>query len=120
MILKSLSQAVGSMYLADIDETQKSVSVHYAISQTYWNQGIMSEACQRVIDFAFEVLGAENIHTTHHLENPASGNVLQHCGMRYVKTAYEELAPKHLSGRERLSGKRCHYEMTVSDWKRTS
>ena len=44
---------------------------------------------------------------------------MQKCGMRYVKTAYEELAPKHISGSERLSGNRCYYEMTVADWKRT-
>ena len=63
----------------------------------------MSEACKRVVDFAFNVLGAEKVHTNHHIENPASGKVMQKCGMRYVKTAYKELAPKHISGSERLS-----------------
>ena len=119
IILKSISQAVGYIYFADIDDTNNSVSVHYALSRKYWKQGIMSEACKRVIDFAFTVLGAEKVHTTHHIENPASGKVMQKCGMRYVKTAYEELAPKHISGSERLSGNRCHYELKLADWKRT-
>ena len=83
IILKSISQAIGYIYFADIDDTNNSVSVHYALSRKYWKQGIMSEACKRVIDFAFNVLGAEKVHTTHHLENPASGKVMQKCGMTF-------------------------------------
>jgi len=113
IVLKSISQAVGYIYLADIDDTNNSVSVHYALGRQYWRQGITSEACERVIDFAFSVLGAERVHARHHIENPASGRVMQKCGMRYVKTAYEELAPKRLSGDYR------HYEVRSSDWKRT-
>jgi ribosomal-protein-alanine N-acetyltransferase len=119
IVLKSISQAIGYIYLADIDNTNDSVSVHYALSQKYWNQGIMSEACKRVIDFAFGVLGAEKVHSHHHIENPASGRVMQKSGMRYVKTAYKELVPKHITGSERLSGKHCYYEIESSDWKRT-
>ena len=69
----------------------------------------MSEACKRVIDSAFRVLGAEKVHSTHHIENPLSGKVMQKCGMHYLKITYEELVPKHISGSEHLSRNHCHY-----------
>ena len=118
IVLKSISQAIGYIYLADIDDSNNSVSLHYALSRKYWKQGITTEACKRVIDFAFDILGAEKVHSYHHIENPASGKVMQKCGMRYVKTAFKELAPKHLSGDGHLSGNRCYYEINLSDWSR--
>ena len=111
-MLKSSLQAIGYIYLADIDETDNSVSVHYALSRKHWNQGLMTEACKSIIDFAFTVLGAQKVHSRYHIDNPASGRVLQKSGMQYIRTAYRQI-----EGCERISGDYCYYEIKLEDWK---
>ena len=111
--LKSISQAIGYIFLADIDDINESVSVHFGLSRKYWKQGIMTEACKRVLGFAFSVLQVKRIHTQHHVNNPASGKVMQKCGMRYVETAY-----KNVPGCEQISGDYCFYEILYGDWEK--
>lgn len=113
IVLKSISQAIGYIYLADVNDTENSVSVHYALSRKHWNRGIMPETCNRVLEFAFDVLGAERVYTHHHIDNGASGKVMQKCGMRHYKTAYREM-PEY----EQISGDYCYYEIVSADWKR--
>jgi len=108
--LKSISQAVGYIYLADIDDTKRSATVHFAPSRKYWNQDIVTEACKRVLDFAFSVLKAKRIHTHHHVDNPASGKVMQKCGMRYVKTKHRDVPDC-----EQISGDYCYYEIQADN-----
>ena len=109
------SQAIGYIYLTEIDDINKSVSIHYLLSRAFWNQGLMTEACKAVMGFAFSELHVKRIHTSHHIDNPASGRVQQKCGMRYVKTAY-----KHVPDCERISGDYCYYEIAVDNWLYTS
>lgn len=52
----------------------------------------MTEACKSILHFAFTILGAQKIHTDHHVDNPASGKVLLRAGLRYVRTEYQNLA----------------------------
>lgn len=106
IVLKSTSQAVGYIYLDDINETEKSLSVHYLLSRKLWNQDIMTEACKSVLEFAFDIVGAEKIHSWHHIDNPASGRVLQKSGLQYLYSFY-----KCYPDCERLSGDYCYYEI---------
>lgn len=107
IVYKSNMQAIGYIYLSDIDDSDGSASVHYLLSRAYWNQGIMSEACKRVIQFAFEEVGFNRIHTHHHIDNPASGRVLQKSGMKHVRTEYRK------TDTERLCGDYAYYEIRV-------
>jgi ribosomal-protein-alanine N-acetyltransferase len=109
IVLKSETQAIGYIYLNDVDDINDSVSIHYALSRKYWNKGIMTEAVMRVLEFAFTTLHANKIHTSHHVDNIASGLVMQKSGMRYVNTAY-----KYVPDREQISGDYCYYEITRS------
>jgi ribosomal-protein-alanine N-acetyltransferase len=104
--LKYISQAIGYIYLNDIDDINDSVSVHFALSRKYWKQGFITEACKRVLDFAFSVLQVKRIHTHHHINNPASGKVMQKCGMKFIETAYRSIPDC-----ERISGNYCYYEI---------
>jgi len=109
IVLKNNSQAIGYIYLNAFDDADN-CEVHFALSQKYWNQGIMSEACKGVLTFAFSVLGVESVHTRHHIDNPASGRVMLKCGMRYIKTKY-----KKVSDCEQISGDFCFYEISKND-----
>lgn len=107
IVLKNIVQAVGYIYLNEIDEADQSVSIHYLLSRALWNQGIVTEACKSILEFAFKMIGVEKIHSRHHVDNPASGKVLQKCGMQYVQTAY-----KRFPDCEKISGDYCIYEIT--------
>jgi len=111
IVLKSISQAIGYIYLNEINVNDDSLAVHYALSRKYWNKGIMSEACKRVLEFAFFELNAKKVHTRHHIDNPASGRVMQKCGMRYVKTEYRQIPDC-----EQISGDYRYYEITADNW----
>lgn len=106
IVLKSASQAIGYIYFTDINDTDNSLSVHYALSREYWGRGIMTEACKCVFHFGFSVLGAGRVFSYHHTDNPASGRVMQKSGMRYIKTEY-----KHFPECERISGDYRYYEI---------
>ena len=110
IILRTINEAIGYIYLNEINNDENSVSVHFLLSQKYWNQGIMTEACKSVFDFAFSVMKAERIHTFHHIENVASGQVLKKAGMEYVKTEYR-LIPDC----DKISGDYCFYEIWHND-----
>lgn len=107
IVLKSVSQAIGYIYLNGFDDDNNNCEVHFALSRKYWNQGIMTQAYKAVMTFAFTVLGVENIHTRHHIDNPASGRVMRKCGMRYLKTEYKKVADC-----EQISGDYCFYEIS--------
>ena len=112
IVLKEISQAIGYIYLNEFNDITETASVHFALSRKYWNQGIMTEACTAVFDFAFSALQLKSINSRHHIENPASGMVMKKCGMRYLKTAYKDVPDC-----EQISGDYFYYEISIEDWK---
>jgi len=73
---------IGSISAHTSDESIRSTEVGYVLSQHMWGQGIMTEALAAVLEYLFSV-GFNRIYARHRLENPASGRVMQKCGMRY-------------------------------------
>ena len=110
IVLKSISQAIGYIYLNDINNEDNSVSIHYLLARKYWNQGLITEACKRVLEFSFLTLKAKRVHTVHHIDNPASGRVLIKCGMEYTKTEY-----RYVADCEQISGYYRYYELIYDD-----
>jgi RimJ/RimL family protein N-acetyltransferase len=114
IILKEKSQAIGNIYLSEIDSDEETASIHYLVSRKYWNKGFATEACKAVIMLAFTEIGLNKIQTRHHVNNPASGKVLQKSGMRF--TGVEQL---HFPDCEDLNGDYCFYETIKNEWLRT-
>ncbi|WEV74374.1 GNAT family N-acetyltransferase [Bifidobacterium sp. ESL0798] len=56
----------------------------YWIGRPFWGQGMMSEALWAMIRHAFANLGCNAVWGGHYVENPASGKVMEHCGMQAV------------------------------------
>ena len=110
IVLKEISQAIGYIYFNEFNDSDGSAEVHCALSRKYWNQGLMSEACKAVLDFAFAVLKMNKINSRHHIANPASGAVMKKCGMQYIKTEYRTVPDC-----EQISGDYCYYEIILSD-----
>jgi ribosomal-protein-alanine N-acetyltransferase len=115
IVHKESNQAIGYIYLSSIDEEQECAAVHYLISRKCWNQGIATEACKAIIGYAFSHIGLQTINTYHHVDNPASGRVMQKSGMHFVKEEYR-LFPK---GDESLNGRYRYYTVNANEWHHT-
>ena len=57
------------------------VHAGYCIGKTWWGRGYATEALQAVIAYAFLELGANRVESIHNVKNPASGRVMEKCGM---------------------------------------
>ena len=66
-----------------IANRQLRAEVGYWIGVPHWNKGYMSEALKALISFCFNVLSLNRIQAEHFICNPASGRVMQKCGMKF-------------------------------------
>lgn len=60
--------------------------IGYCLGSKWWGQGITTEALRAVIKFLFDEVRASRIEARHAPANPASGEVMKKCGMRYEAT----------------------------------
>ena len=64
----------------------RSAEVGYSLARDCWNQGYATEALAAVLRFGFDTLRLNRIEAQHETSNPASGRVMQKCGMTYEGT----------------------------------
>ncbi len=64
------------------DRKHQKAEVGYWLGKDFWNKGYVSESLKAIIKFGFLNLGLNKIYATHYPHNPASGKVMQKCGMR--------------------------------------
>lgn len=82
IVLSDTGKLVGTIGYMNHDEDNQSVELGYSLARELWNKGYMTEALARVIDYTFSELDVNRIEAQHELENPASGRVMEKCGMR--------------------------------------
>lgn len=73
-------KVVGSIGFAKIENNQAEFG--YWLAEPYWNQGIMTEAAQLVIDFGFKQLGLKKMYAHVFDNNKASMKVLKKTGFK--------------------------------------
>jgi ribosomal-protein-alanine N-acetyltransferase len=88
--LKENKEAIGAISLFTVNEYDLCGDVGYCIGKEYWGQGIATEALKAVLKYAFEIIGFNRIETYHSINNPASGRVMQKCGMRFEGLARQK------------------------------
>ena len=109
--LKEEAGLMGLVELLRFDEQAESCSFVYMLGCNYWNKGYGTEMLKAVFRFAFEEMEIEAITADHMAENPASGAVMQKCGMTYVRTIaskYEKNGAWHDA---------VEYTITKESWK---
>lgn len=79
-------EPIGAIDVVEVSEDGKNAEVGYVLSHKYWGQGIMTEALKTVIRTLF-ACGFSEIKACHHVDNPASGRVMEKCGMRFIGMA---------------------------------
>lgn len=92
--LRDTGKAIGTIGFMWVQPDNRSAEVGYSLSRDYWNRGIMSEALAAVVAFGFTRLNLNRIEAQHECDNPASGQVMRHAGMRLEGTLRQRIYNK--------------------------
>ncbi len=78
------NEVVGCMALVNVSTKANNAELAYWIARKHWGKGIATEGAKAIIDFAFNTLNMHSIYARYFDINPASGRVMEKCGMTYV------------------------------------
>ena len=84
--LKETGEVIGRYFGMHPDDELRQVELACEIGRSWWNQGLMTEATKRVIEFFFREVGMNRIYAWHANENPASGKMQEKAGMKWEGT----------------------------------
>lgn len=73
---------LGIVELRAIEREHAQGELSFWLTPDVWGRGIMSEALQGVVHYAFVALGLNRLYAYHMLRNPSSGRVLEKNGFR--------------------------------------
>ncbi|MGL6058959.1 MAG: GNAT family N-acetyltransferase [Culicoidibacterales bacterium] len=79
-------EPIGTISVVSLDERIGKMEIGYCLSETFWGQGIMSEALVAVVAFLFNTVGVNRLESRHDPNNPGSGAVLKKAGFLYEGT----------------------------------
>ncbi|MGF7144559.1 putative acetyltransferase [Anaerotaenia torta] len=88
IVLKEKNKLIGSIGLHHdrLRSANEVLMLGYVLSDEYWGQGLMTEACHAVISFAFESLGIQLLTVHYYAHNLRSRRVIEKCGFQYEGT----------------------------------
>lgn len=86
IVLKEQNKVIGSIGLHDREKNPKVLELGYVLSKDYWGQGLMTEAVQGILDYAFTVLDLEAITCGHFIENKASQRIIEKVGFMFIES----------------------------------
>ena len=90
IVLNKTSELVGTISVVSIDDDVDAVEIGYCLGRAWWSKGIMTEALHRILIFLFETVGFHRVALCHDVQNPASGRVMEKCGLRLEGVARHE------------------------------
>ncbi|KAF5035648.1 Spermidine N(1)-acetyltransferase [anaerobic digester metagenome] len=74
---------MGAAGLVEIDRRHGRAELGYWVGRPYQGRGYATEAARAVIEYGFSVLELHRVYALHLSRNPASGRVMEKCGMVY-------------------------------------
>jgi [ribosomal protein S5]-alanine N-acetyltransferase len=84
--IKDSGELIGTIGASTQSEYDGIAEIGYCIGQSYWNKGYSTEALKACIQYLIFEIGYNRIEGCHSTNNPASGRVMQKCGMKYEGT----------------------------------
>lgn len=81
IVLKETGEPIGSIDVCHIHANIDAAEIGYCIGKAHWGKGIMTEAFKAVIKYLFEEIGFNQVRAAHAVKNPASGKVMEKCGL---------------------------------------
>lgn len=82
-VLKENNLLIGSGSIGPNANMKEYWGIGYNIRQDYWNKGLTTEAMKAVINYVYTELGVKKICSDHAVDNPASGRVMEKCGLKF-------------------------------------
>ena len=79
-------RVIGRIHTNYVSRGHRRCELGYYIGHDYWGKGLASEALRRVLDYLFNEAGMNRVEAIYEPENPASGRVMEKCGMKYEGT----------------------------------
>lgn len=83
LICKKDGRMIGTCGFVRFDCPHNGAEIGYVLNPDYHEQGLMTEAAQRVIRFGFSVLGLHRIEARYMIENAPSRRVMEKLGMTF-------------------------------------
>lgn len=80
--LKETNELIGMIDVVKNIINDERCEIGYCLMHKYWNQGIMTEALESVINFLLNDVNYYMIELCHASNNPASGKVMEKCGLK--------------------------------------
>ena len=103
-------RVIGTIGFTDYYPEIKTAELGYSLARDRWNMGYATEALSSLLSLCFDQMRLHRAEAVHDLRNPASGRVMQKCGMKPEGT---------IRGRVRNKGQWCDvalWAMTEDDW----
>jgi ribosomal-protein-alanine N-acetyltransferase len=79
---KNSHAMIGTLGFNWIDNENHVAEAGYSFSREYWGKGLATEALRALLGFGFDTLKLNRIEGQCDARNPASGRVMEKCGMR--------------------------------------
>jgi ribosomal-protein-alanine N-acetyltransferase len=79
--LRATGLVIGTIGFVWYSTDNNAAELGYSFSREYWNQGYATQALHAVIDCLFSSLPLNRLEAQHDVRNPASGRVMQKCGL---------------------------------------
>ena len=79
IVLKDGNKLIGGIDVVGYIGEKGTPVIGYCLSRKFWNKGIMTEACKRVLEYLFS-LGYDEVRIDAFNENAGSNRVIQKCG----------------------------------------
>ena len=80
--LRESGQVIGTIGFMWYSDVNSAAEIGYSFSKAHWNKGYATEALRTVMDSVFRTLPVNRLEAQHDVRNPASGRVMEKCGMR--------------------------------------
>lgn len=87
-------KAIGTIGIMWVQPENRSAEIGYSLSRAYWNQGLMTEALEALLHFCFDTMRLNRVEAQFEVDNPASGAVMRHVGMRHEGTLRQRVFNK--------------------------
>jgi [ribosomal protein S5]-alanine N-acetyltransferase len=91
---KSTGRIIGTCGFTWVRPEHGKGEIGYALAQTHWRKGLMTEAVEAVFQFGLHTLHLNRIEARCKVENTGSERVMQKCGMRYEGTFRQTMLVK--------------------------
>lgn len=82
IVCRESGELVGAVGLMDMLNYARRGEIGYWVGVPFWNRGYCTEAARAIVDYGFATLGLQRIFGRFMARNPASGRVMEKCGMR--------------------------------------